>query len=197
MTLTDDQVIRYSRQLLLPGVGGREQGALLEVEVSLEGSGAALADAAAYLVAAGCAVRPAEQQARAPGFLWNPAAGSSPDAAPELNPDAVSQPRTTRACFGEGRFRYDGIGPRVAVGGTSEEGIVVFQAADGCTACFQCSAPESSKLAGPLATWTGTFGALVLLRLLMGQETGGGRLRVSLAPGRREPLTLCPRCAAR
>ena len=53
MTLSDDQVERYSRQILLPEVGGRGQERLLAARVVLRGDAAVASFAADLLAAAG------------------------------------------------------------------------------------------------------------------------------------------------
>jgi molybdopterin/thiamine biosynthesis adenylyltransferase len=83
--LTEQQVERYSRQIILPQVGGRGQQRLLEASVAIVGADDRCATAAVYLAAAGV------------GRL-----GISPTAAPALtavNPDcALSHlPPVTRA----------------------------------------------------------------------------------------------------
>lgn len=50
---TDDQIRRYSRQIVLPGVGGKGQRKLLEAKVFLVGAGGLGSPAAVYLAAAG------------------------------------------------------------------------------------------------------------------------------------------------
>lgn len=51
--LTESQIRRYSRQILLPEVGGRGQRKLLAARVRLRGSGEVAATAGVYLAAAG------------------------------------------------------------------------------------------------------------------------------------------------
>ncbi|NVM25269.1 MAG: molybdopterin-synthase adenylyltransferase MoeB [Desulfobacterales bacterium] len=50
---TDEQIRRYSRQIVLPGVGGKGQRKLLEAKVFLVGAGGLGSPAAVYLAAAG------------------------------------------------------------------------------------------------------------------------------------------------
>ena len=50
---TDEQIKRYSRQIVLPGVGGRGQRKLLDARVFLVGAGGLGSPAAVYLAAAG------------------------------------------------------------------------------------------------------------------------------------------------
>ena len=51
--LTDVQIDRYSRQIILPEVGGRGQERLLAARVALIGAGVMAATAARYLTGAG------------------------------------------------------------------------------------------------------------------------------------------------
>lgn len=53
MSLTEQEIIRYSRHIILPEVGGRGQRKLKEASVLLAGVGAAGSAAALYLAAAG------------------------------------------------------------------------------------------------------------------------------------------------
>jgi adenylyltransferase/sulfurtransferase len=53
MSITDAQIERYSRQIILPGIGGRGQQRLLQSGVSLLGTGAVALAAARYLTGAG------------------------------------------------------------------------------------------------------------------------------------------------
>jgi hypothetical protein len=51
--LTDDQIDRYSRQIVVPEIGGRGQERLLRAEVAIEGGGDAALVCASYLAGAG------------------------------------------------------------------------------------------------------------------------------------------------
>ncbi len=53
MKLSEDQIYRYSRQIILPGIGGRGQGKLSEAKVFIMGAGGLGSPAAIYLAAAG------------------------------------------------------------------------------------------------------------------------------------------------
>jgi len=53
MGLTEDQIERYSRQILLPGVGGKGQEKLLAAKVLIIGAGGLGSPVAAYLTGAG------------------------------------------------------------------------------------------------------------------------------------------------
>ena len=53
MGLTEEQIRRYSRQIVLPGVGGKGQRKLLDAKVLLVGAGGLGSPAAVYLAAAG------------------------------------------------------------------------------------------------------------------------------------------------
>ena len=53
MKLTEEQIHRYSRQIILPGVGGKGQRKLAEAKVFIMGAGGLGSPAALYLAAAG------------------------------------------------------------------------------------------------------------------------------------------------
>jgi hypothetical protein len=202
MALREDQILRYSRQILLKGVGGRGQESLLEAGVKLEATGAAGLTAAAYLAAGGTSLQ-ASQSPLGPGaqgFLAEdgdvgvPAARVLERVLPELNPD-TAQPR------GGGRLAelpaaWGGEAPWVALGGDGARGAVLFRGPEGCVWCFgETVRTLQSPPTGVLGIALGALGALVYQRLLigMGPQLGGRWLK---APGELEDLEVqpCKRC---
>ncbi|XXF75042.1 ThiF family adenylyltransferase [Myxococcaceae bacterium GXIMD 01537] len=203
MALREDQIQRYSRQILLREVGGKGQEALLAGGARLEATGPAGLTAAAYLAAGGTPVTASQAPLGpgAPGFLVSaddvglPAARVLERALPDLNPDAT-------AAGGRGRLAelpasWGGEAPWVALGGDGKRGAVVFRGAEGCVWCFG----ETVRALGPPPTGMlgfalGALGALVYQRLLLGLgPTSGGRWLI--APGAMEDLEWkrCKRCA--
>jgi hypothetical protein len=202
VALREDQILRYSRQILLKDVGGRGQEALLEGGARLEGSGPAGLTAAAYLAAGGSPVSGADTPLgpAAVGFLVSaedvgrPASEVLGRVLPEVNPDAAS-PR------GGGRIAelpaaWSGEAPWVALGGDGARGAVVFRGRQGCVWCFG----ETVRTLGPpptgvLGVALGALGALVFQRLQlgMGPELGG---RWLAAPGQVADLEVrrCAKC---
>lgn len=69
MSLQPDEIVRFSRQILLPQVGGRGQARLLAARFGVEGRGAALQSAKDYLEAGGCKFSPSGEG----GLLGDPA----------------------------------------------------------------------------------------------------------------------------
>ncbi len=202
MALREEQILRYSRQILLREVGGRGQEALLAGGVTLHATGAAGLTAGAYLAAAGTGVRGTEALlgAEAPGFLSSAGEVGSPAAlvlarsVPELNPDAA--PARGDGLLAELPAAWHGEGPWVALGGEGARGAVVYRGPDGCAGCFEETVrPLGPPPPGALGVGLGALGALVLQRLLLGLERGlGGRWLA--APGVLEdlPPTRCARC---
>ncbi len=202
MALREDQILRYSRQILLKDVGGRGQEALLEGGVWLDGAGPAGLTAAAYLAAGGTPVVASEVRLgpAAPGFLVSaeevgvPAAQVLARVLPEVNPDAVG----TRGGgqLAELPMAWNGEAPWVALGGDGTRGVVVFRSSQGCVWCFG----ETVRALGPppsgvLGVALGALGALVFqrLRLGLGPELGA---RAVEAPGKVTELEVrrCSKC---
>jgi molybdopterin-synthase adenylyltransferase len=216
VALREDQILRYSRQILLPEVGGRGQERLLGHTFRLVGQGAAQETAVAYLAAAGCRVVWADGRgeeaglrpvaATEAGFLLAAAAAGRPlgaalaPALHALNPDAVrpgAADEPDPGELGEVPARFLGQGVRVALGALGPEGAgVAWAAADACSDCFTLAAGAlTGGLTGPLTVVAGSIAALLAQRVLLGLTPGVGLLRLEpeggLTPGER---VRCLRC---
>lgn len=175
-TLEESQVLRYSRSILLSGVGGRGQASLLGTGARLTAGGPALLTAAAYLAAGGTPVEapPGMLHAGDAGFLVRagelgmPAKDTLARALERLNPDAVSTPLrfgTVAALPGA----VDGPRPLVAVGVQKGQGVVWGATAEACPVCLAdvvrgAEAPPN----GAEAIQAGTVAALLFQRAVLG-----------------------------
>jgi molybdopterin-synthase adenylyltransferase len=175
MALREDQILRYSRQILLREVGGRGQEKLLAGGVRLVAMGPAGLTAAAYVVAGGTAVEAGIEPLTpgAEGFLvqagevGRPASEVLERVLPDVNADALPPRGTGR--LAELPAKWDGEGPWVALGGDGTRGAVVFRGAGGCARCFEATtATLGAPPSGALGVGLGALGALVLQRLLLG-----------------------------
>lgn len=207
MSLREDQILRYSRQILLREVGGRGQEALLAGGARVDATGAAGMTAAAYLAGGGTPVSGVGSLTLgpwAPGFLVSasevgqPAAETLAREVPALNPDAAS-PARGGGLVAELPTAWSGEAPWVALCGDGARAAVVFRGAEGCLWCFG----ETVRHLGPppdgaLGVALGALGAMVFqrLRLGIGPALGG---RWLIAPGALEEMEVrqCSRCAAR
>jgi hypothetical protein len=175
MALREEQILRYSRQILLREVGGRGQEKLLAGGVRLKATGPAGLTAAAYVAAGGTAVAagPEPLSPGAEGFLVPAAEVGQPASEvlgrvlPDVNADALPERGTGR--LAELPAAWDGEGPWVALGGDGTRGVVVFRGAGGCAGCFESTtASLGAPPSGALGVGLGALGALVLQRLLLG-----------------------------
>ncbi|RKG88997.1 ThiF family adenylyltransferase [Corallococcus sp. CA049B] len=205
MALREDQILRYSRQILLRDVGGRGQEALLSGGARVDGLGASGLTATAYLAGGGTPVTGVGSLTMgpwSPGFLASahdvgqPVAEVLARVVPEVNPDAVGTPGG--GLLAELPAAWSGEAPWVALGGDGARGAVVFRGADGCVWCFGETVRHlGTPPDGALGVALGALGALVFqrLRLGLGPSLGGRWLG---APGVMTDLELrrCSRCAA-
>ena len=182
MALREEQIVRYSRQILLREVGGRGQERLLAAGVRLTATGPAGLTAAAYLAAGGTGVvaGPEPLAPGAAGFLV-PAHAVGEPAGPVLarvhgrtsNPDALGARGTGR--LAELPAAWEGPGPLGGPGRGGTRGAVVFRSATGCARCFQATAARlGAPPSGALGVGLGALGALVLQRLVLGLGPGLG-----------------------
>jgi hypothetical protein len=209
MSLTESQIIRYSRQILLAQVGGNGQTKLLASGAQLVGHGAAQATAAAYLAAGGIPVRalggsppaqPASVRFDEAGFLFRSEdtgralAVALDEAVADLNPDARSG--RTVGSLGEVPADFLGTAPWVALGWRHGRGEVVYRSEEGCTGCFSATLQGLSPVpAGPHAVIVGTVGALVFQRLCLGAADVLGSVSIQSGGEIQEAaLSRCPLC---
>lgn len=198
MGLTEAQIERYSRLLLLRGVGGRGQEGLLSVGARLEASGPALLTAAAYLGAAGTPIEgPAGALGEGDvGFLVR-ASELGQKAAPvlrvalqQLNADAARVPVRSGSLVAlpDGCL---GARPLVAVGRRADRWVLWAANVEACAACL-ASAVEGAQAPGDgaEAIQAGALVALLFQRLVLGMApplsgmgmAADGRMEVLDAP---------------
>jgi hypothetical protein len=205
MPLTEAEVVRYSRQILLAQVGGEGQARLLASGAQLAGSGAALMTAAAYLEAGGITVRNAQNDkspvmADEVGFLLASAdvgrhRGGAIQAAIGALSSEQREPQRM-GCLGEVPAEFTGAAPWVALGWRGNRGCVVYRSEAGCSECFQANLVGLSRVpANAVSVLVGTMGALAFQRLCLKQSEDLGVVWVD-ASGEAEDGSLqrCPRC---
>lgn len=189
MPLTEEQIVRFSRQILLQQVGGVGQARLLASTLHVRSDGPAERTCAAYVAAGGGGVKapPCTEGATVPGFLedWallttQPSGGEGAVTVLTSAPSVEGVPAATHT---------------IVLGAQGGEAVIVFAARDGCPACV---AEATGRLEAPPA-WAGelqgALAALVHQRFALGLEAGAGVLRMR-ADGsiRREALRACGAC---
>lgn len=176
MALNEEQVVRYSRQILLKEVGGKGQELLLQSSVRLRGAGSALQVAATYLAAGGVGVEPQERLAEEgeEGFLFGAetvgknAGPSMRMALMDLSRDALTRV-SLPGVMGELPCGFPDPGPWLAIGWQGATGVVLWRARSGCSSCFEQNAAELTN--GPSdarSVALGTLAALCFERLALG-----------------------------
>ena len=158
MALREDQILRYSRQILLREVGGRGQQKLLDAPVTLDGASDVLDVAAAYLAASGT---PLHDRQLHGGFLHgNTLESFAPDAV------AVAPAKGWLGAISEAAA-IDATLFRV---GVSNSGLVAVPAG--------MSWPVESEGKGSSDSVTlGALAALVVQRFVLGLETSIVKVR--------------------
>ena len=107
MSLTDQQVVRYSRHVLLPQVGGRGQRLLAQARVDISGTGPTAETCALYLVAAG--IGTLHLDARIP----HETVAHLRDLNPEVRVDLAPAPAGALSVTADG----EGVGPELVTQG--------------------------------------------------------------------------------
>jgi len=195
--LTDAQVERYSRQILLPEVGARGQTRLLAARVTLAGRGEAAVAAATLLGRAGVG---ALDLVRGPLRLPD----LSPDCRLESSPTDASSAADVFVALDDGAD----VGPRALATGRP---LVLGWSADTRVTvatllgrpCAACVARDADRhAAGPAALALGALTAAETLRALLDPPHEGRLIRLDLANGRGGTARLettagCAVCAGR
>lgn len=160
MALREDQIVRYGRQILLRELGGRGQERLLTSPVRVRGSGPAIDDAVAWLLAGGSPVELDPQ--RAPGGFLT---GVGLDA---LNPDAApGQPAAIELVQ---RGVPSAAESQVVIGAG-----VAFRGPAACKDCWAQTLEALGREPEPLAV--GSLAALAVQRLVLGWADPLGLIR--------------------
>ncbi|HYX92900.1 MAG TPA: ThiF family adenylyltransferase [Myxococcaceae bacterium] len=189
MALREDQVVRYSRQILLREIGGRGQEQLLATSVIARSGGAAIGTAAAYLAASGVAVLLADGRLVEPseaGLLTTAADAGSPAtevvgrAIQDVNPDAAG-PQEPWVWLGEAPAPPpEWPLPRLVMGGTEAGAAIVFGRSAADWEHLWRQAP-SRAVPAELADEVGALAALIIQRWVLGIEPEAGRVEVDSA----------------
>lgn len=202
MALTEPQILRYSRQILLKDVGGVGQERLLATEVHLAGGGRAVLTAAAYLAGGGSVISPEPRLATVEdaGFLLTAdEAESGADvsaAAARMNPDAG--PRATRQRVAlVAAPAAPSTAPGVTLGAKEGHAAILVASAEACPDCLARNVLAAPPPGGALGVAAGTLAATLVQRLALGLEPHGALQLLWLsADGTldRGPVQRCDRC---
>jgi adenylyltransferase/sulfurtransferase len=223
LALTDAEIARYSRQLILPGLGPGEQERIRAARVHVVGAGAVAGPALICLAQAGVGTVYLDDGADvaegdASSWLYGPAQVGQPRLFPALEalraasafvevrpygstgarPTAalVCLPTRVAARAAAERARRAGL-PHVVALAEGEEGEVV--AVPPGAPCFSCASRSGTSLhpQGSAATTAGLLGALELI-LMLGRLAASGEsgrhVRLGLGLPRVEPTSRLPGC---
>jgi molybdopterin-synthase adenylyltransferase len=185
MPMREDQIVRYSRQILLRGIGGRGQERLLATSVAVGSGGAAIGTAVAYLAASGVAVLPANLPVTPSetGFLIAAAdAGSSAAdtlgrAIHEANEDAMRPLRSSFWLVEAPAAIPETPLAGVLIGGTGAGAAIVFGTSEEDGEVLRLDAP-SRPVPLELADEAGALAALIIQCWAVGIGRAAGRVEV-------------------
>lgn len=208
--LTEPEIQRYSRQILLHEVGGVGQLRLLSQPFALRGSGPALETCAAYVEGAGCPLLPPDRtlQAGEVGYLFphdrvgEPLAAvmgegqAGTDAGGTSSGEDRQSLGTLQASgeLGELPARFTSKGPRVALGAESGRPVVAWASEGGCGDCFEAAVQRLSAPDSEDSVSLGSLGALVAVRLVLGEASGLGAMVLGPQGSERWEMDRCERC---
>ena len=216
--LTDEQIERYSRQIILPQIGGRGQQKLLSAAVAIVGTGEPGTTAALYVAAAGIGRVSVRAPVAAAIAELNPDCHAQPLAA-QLNTDAAMAIARSHDLVIDADLSGDtslllniaclAMKRQVVWGHLSGSGaqatiLAGHQADAPCYGCVRMPPPAPPSAVGPLtAAFIGTVLATEAIKILLGiGSTLIGRMlmydardsTVSVVPVRKDPR--CATCSA-
>lgn len=194
-SLTEAEIQRYSRQILLHEVGGVGQLRLLAQPFALRGRGPALETCAAYVEGAGCPLLPPDRilEADEVGYLFTRDQVGSPLSS-VMGEAGGGRGSATPGELGQVPARFTSSGPRVALGALDGRPALVWAAEGSCATCF---AEAVGRLAPPEredSVEVGSLGALVAVRLALGEERGLGAAVLGPLGSERWEVEPCGRC---
>lgn len=205
--LTEPEIQRYSRQILLHEVGGVGQLKLLSQPFALRGSGPALETCAAYVEGAGCPLCPPDRALRAEevGYLFSHdrvgeslatvmGEGQVGDGASPVEDVQAGGPQRAPGELGEVPARFTTMGPRVALGAEAGRPVVAWAPEAGCADCFEAAVRRLSAPEPEDSVVLGSLGALVAVRLVLGEEPGAGAMVLGPQGSERWEMDRCERC---
>lgn len=186
--LSDAQIERYGRQILLPGVGGRGQERLLQASVVVVGCGVAADFAATMLARAGVGRL---------DLVGAIAQGAAPECTITSHRPGSALPAATIRAYIDAA--PEEISAQPVIVARTEPGFVASLTHAPCARCFIAPTTMTGSPAG--APWSigSVTAALVLRGLLFPARTGALYRLTASADLRLAPLTArndCPTCSA-
>ena len=188
--LTDRQLERYSRQILLPEVGGRGQEGLLAATVVVAGCGEAAAIATALLGRAGVGTLALAGADAPPGAPSPDCRMTRYDATTDVPPGDVVVELSAGAHAGALLRRHATAGrPGIIAAYAATSAILATLVGRPCIVCLPADALEPPRgpggrgLAGPLAVLVGALAAAEALRVLLCPPAHGRIHRLALEEG--------------
>lgn len=187
MALTDDQIEQYSRQIILPELGGIGQRKLLEASCLLLGSGPALETAATYLAGAGVGTLHVSDGS-SPTMAYAPLAGRNRDVHIACAPSrpapsdyqVILAAHTPAGGLAAGCARLG----EIAVGAdTSGAHVTVVPRTGGCIECRAAPPEEADRDRRIDEAAAGALAALAALLWLAEIAPRPEPKRLTLAPG--------------
>jgi adenylyltransferase/sulfurtransferase len=205
MTLSDAQIDRYSRQIILPQIGAQGQQRLLQSAVAVVGDGALAEVVALYLAGAGVgriALQGIDREALHAAIM-----DLNPDVAASLSAGAFGEADLLMVCNATlAQLDHSAAARRPVIAG-GDRWLVVASNASVCAGCAAraVSAVDAppSELDSPVYGVIGSLMALAALKFLVGIAEPPRRawqefdpLRSALTEHRFERAADCPSCPA-